>query len=78
VIADHSVCRRQKPGPGHVGVRYLIEAPPGDHEDLGCDVFGVVGVQAAQTVAKDIGVVPLEEFIETLLGISVDGYDCPR
>jgi hypothetical protein len=78
MIADHPVRHRQQPGLGHFGVRYLVEAPPGDGKNLGRGVLGVVRVESTQAVAKDIGMVPLEEFIETLLSIRVDGYDCPR
>ena len=77
LIADHAVCDRQQPGFCHVRVRNLIEASPGNGENLGGHVLGVGRVQATDAVAKDIGVMPFKEIIETLLGIEGDGYGCP-
>ena len=78
LVTDYPVRRRQQPGLGHFGVRYLVEAPPGDGKNFGRAVLGIVGIETAEAVAKDIGVVPLEKSIEAQLGVGIDGYVCPR
>ena len=69
---------RQQPCFGHIGVGDLIEAPPSNCEHLGGGVLGIGSVNPPNAISKDIGVMPIEEALEALLGIRGDGYDIPE
>jgi hypothetical protein len=78
LIAHESMGHCQQPGSGHLAVRDLVEASPGNRKDLGRRVLGVGCIEAPDAISKHNGVMPFEDGIETLFGLSVDGYDDPR